>query len=347
MVNRYKGRIKYYQIWNEPNIYPEWGEQPVDAAQYVELLKVGYTRAKEADPNCVVLSAGLAPTLEMGPMNLSDLVFLEQMYEAGAKDYFDILAVMGYGLWTGPTDRRVSPDRTNFSRPLLIRQIMVEHGDEGKPIWAMEMGWNAVPPHLPAPFGRVSEEQQARYAVQAYRRAQEEWPWMGVIFYWFFKRADEREINQPFYYFRMVDPDFTPRPVYWALKELATSPPMVHIGFHQEDHWALAYEGDWQVVEDERASLGSYRVSDRAGDALSFTFKGTALDLVVLKDSDSGTLHLLVDGKSRGEIDLYSAEPLYQVRVPIMRSLLRGEHRVKLVVGEDGKRCAIDGLFVR
>jgi len=285
-------------------------------------------------------------------MNLSDLVFLEQMYEAGAKDYFDILAVMGYGLWTGPTDRRASPDRTNFSRPLLIRQIMVEHGDEGKPIWAMEMGWNAVPSHLSAPFGRVSEEQQARYAVQAYRRAQEEWPWMGVIFYWFFKRADEHEIDQPFYYFRMVDPDFTPRPVYWALKELATAPPLVQVGFHQEDHWALSYEGAWQVVEDERASLGSYRASNRAGDGVSFTFKGTDLDLVVLKDSGSGTLHLVVDGKDRGDIDLYSAETLYQVQVPIVPSSgfnpgLDGEHRVEIALGEEGKRCAIDGLIVR
>ena len=352
VVNRYKGRVKYYQIWNEPNIYPEWGEQPVDAARYVELLKVGYTRAKEADPDCIVLSAGLAPTLEMGPMNLSDLVFLEQMYDAGARGYFDILAVMGYGLWTGPTDRRASPDRTNFSRPLLIRQIMVEHGDEGKPIWAMEMGWNAVPSHLPAPFGRVSEEQQARYAVQAYRRAQEEWPWMGVIFYWFFKRADEHEIDQPFYYFRMLDPDFTPRPVYWALKELATAPPLVQVGFHQEDHWALAYEGAWQVVEDERASLGSYRASNRAGDGVSFTFKGTDLDLVVIKDSGSGTLHLVVDGKAQGDIDLHSAEPLYQVQVPIVPSSgfnpgLDGEHRVEIALGEEGKRCAIDGLIVR
>jgi len=25
VVSRYRGRIRYYQIWNEPNIYPEWG----------------------------------------------------------------------------------------------------------------------------------------------------------------------------------------------------------------------------------------------------------------------------------------------------------------------------------
>ncbi|HAL61917.1 MAG TPA: hypothetical protein DCP08_05855, partial [Chloroflexi bacterium] len=64
VVSRYRARIKYYQIWNEPNIYPEWGEQPVDPVAYTELLKVGYTRAKEADPEAVIISAGLAPTTE-------------------------------------------------------------------------------------------------------------------------------------------------------------------------------------------------------------------------------------------------------------------------------------------
>jgi hypothetical protein len=105
VVSRYKGRIKYYQIWNEPNIYPEWGEGPVDPEAYTELLKVAHARAKEADPEAIILSAGLAPTTEMTPENLMDLVFLERMYDAGAREYFDIMSVQGYGLWNGPTDR--------------------------------------------------------------------------------------------------------------------------------------------------------------------------------------------------------------------------------------------------
>ncbi|MDP2954748.1 MAG: hypothetical protein Q8O76_15700, partial [Chloroflexota bacterium] len=300
VVSRYRGRIKYYQIWNEPNIYPEWGEQPVDPIAYTQLLKVGYTRAKEADPEAVIISAGLAPTTEMGPKNLSDLVFLQKMYDAGAKGYFDIMSVQGYGLWTGPDDRRTDPSRTNFSRPRLIREIMVRNGDEDKPIWAGEVGWNALPEGFPgtAVYGRVSEELQAQYTVRAYERAQEEWPWMGVISYWFFKRADNREKDQPFYYFRLVEPDFTPHPVYWALKELATNQPVVGVGYKQEDHWALAYDGLWEVEFDESASLGAYRVGFPE-DTLSFTFRGTDLSLVVVKDERSGILEAVVDGQKR------------------------------------------------
>ncbi|HUW94806.1 MAG TPA: hypothetical protein VMW58_03395, partial [Anaerolineae bacterium] len=208
VVSRYKGRIKYYQIWNEPNIYPEWGEAPVDPEAYTELLEVGYTRAKEADPNVVILSAGLAPTTEMSERNLMDLVFLQRMYDAGAGDYFDILSVQGYGLWNGPTDRRVHPNRANFSRVLLIRELMVRNGDAHKPIWASEVGWNALPRGFDSfpYFGRVSEELQAEYSAGAYRRAQAEWPWMGVMNYWFFKRPSDHEKDQAFYYFRMMEP---------------------------------------------------------------------------------------------------------------------------------------------
>ena len=49
-VEHYRGRIHYLQIWNEPNIFPEWGVQPVDPAAYVTLLKLAYTRAKAAYP---------------------------------------------------------------------------------------------------------------------------------------------------------------------------------------------------------------------------------------------------------------------------------------------------------
>ena len=51
VVTRYQGRIPAYQIWNEPNIYPEWGEHPISAEEYTALLKEGYSRVKAATEN--------------------------------------------------------------------------------------------------------------------------------------------------------------------------------------------------------------------------------------------------------------------------------------------------------
>ncbi|MCL4489695.1 MAG: cellulase family glycosylhydrolase [Chloroflexi bacterium] len=343
VVSRYRGKIRFYQLWNEPNIYPEWGEQPVNAADYVRLLKIGYTRAKEADPQAVILSAGLAQTTETGPKNLSDLTFLQQMYDAGARGYFDILAVQDYGLWTGPGDRRVDPNRTNFSRPILIREIMVRNGDADKPIWAMEVGWNAAPAGMDAPYGRVTEGQQARYTVQAYARAENEWPWMGVMMDWFFKRADDHEKDQPWYYFRLLDPDFTPQPVYAALRDYIGQARVVSPGFHSTEHWAVDYAGDWQVRQDEHAYFGEYRMGE-PGDSLSFTFRGTDLDLVALQNPYGGTIRVQVD-QQISNVDLWRTDSSAGGRIALARDLDDGEHHVQITVTQGP--AAINGFIVQ
>jgi hypothetical protein len=350
VVSRYRDKITYYQIWNEPNIYPEWGEQPVDAAGYVRLLQTAYRRAKEADPACVVVCAGLAQTLETGPRNLSDLVYLQQMYDAGVQGHFDIMGVMAYGLWTGPGDRRVAPNLTNFSRPQLIRDIMVRNGDADKPLWATEVGWNAVPADFPAAalYGRVTEEQQARYAVQAYQRAQQEWPWMAELNYWFLKRATDSEVDQVFYYFRLVEPDFVPLPAYEAMKAYANQPPRVHIGYHQEDHWALTWEGAWREVRDEQAVLGAFQRSTTPGDLIHGTFEGTDLHLVVRKSPLGGMLAVSIDGRSMAEVSLRAESTQYEVRFPVARGLGDGPHELLIEnVGPAGTYADVDGLLIQ
>jgi hypothetical protein len=312
IVSRYRGRVRYYQLWNEPNIYPEWGERPVDPAGYAQLLCEGYKRAKDADPDVVIVGGALAPTVSFHPgpgpaLGLSDFVFLQRMYDAGAGDCFDVLAVNDYMLWSGPTDRRMRPTNINFSRPIYIRDIMVANGDANKPIWISEMNANAVPndPAIPdfGAYGQVTPEQQARYAVLAYQRTMEEWPWVGVVNFWFFKRPSDAERNQAWYYFRMVEPDFTPLPVYEAMKAYTASlTPTLYPGTHQEDHWALVYEGAWETVSVTGSALDSYRRATTPGAVLRFVFEGTAAMLI--PGPGVGEIEVSVDGGSPRRISL-------------------------------------------
>jgi hypothetical protein len=220
VVSRYKGRIRYYQIWNEPNLKDEWGE--VNARAYVKLLEIAYTRAQEADPECVILAGALSATIDLDlqiGQGINDFIYLQQMYDAGAAAYFDILSMQGYGLWSGPTDRRMHPRVMRFSRPRYVREIMVANGDAHKPIWISELDWSFPPEGIFPAYGRVKDEDtRARYVVEAYERIEKEWPWMGVACFWFFKRATDLEREQAWYYFRLVEPDFTPLPVYEAIK---------------------------------------------------------------------------------------------------------------------------------
>jgi len=225
VVSRYKGRVHYYQIWNEPNIYPEWGSATIDPEAYVDLLKAGAEAARSADPDVVIIAGALASTINLQPADpppgnsLNDMLFLQRMYDAGVAPYFDIMAMQGYGLYSGPTDDRMHPRVINFSRHKFIRDLMVKNGDAQKPIWIAEMNWNAAPDGVEPRYGRVSPEQQARYLPLAYQRVMDEWPWLGVANTWYLKRATDlwEQNRQPEAYFRLLAPDFTPQPVYESM----------------------------------------------------------------------------------------------------------------------------------
>jgi hypothetical protein len=226
VAERYRGRVRYFQVWNEPNGNGEWGEQPVDPEGYTRLLCETYARLKRVDPAIVVLAAALTPTNEVTGDNLNEIIYLQRMYQAGAGACFDILAAQGYGLWSGPTDHRLNPITVNYSRHLYLRDLMVRSGDAHKAIWISEMNWNAVPDAIPDKrFGQASLDQQARWAPLAYERAQKEWPWIGVINFWFFKRADDSAKDQAWYYFRMAEPDFSLMPVYESMKDYIAAHP--------------------------------------------------------------------------------------------------------------------------
>jgi len=227
VVSRYQGRVRYYQLWNEPNIYPEWGSYPINPEGYVELLKAGAEAARAADPEVVLILGALAATINLQPAapppanSLNDFLYLQRLYDAGAAPYFDIVAVQGYGLYSGPTDRRMQPRVINISRHEFIRDLMVQNGDAHKPIWIAEMNWNAAPDDVEPRYGRVTLEQQARYLPLTYQRVQNEWPWIGVASTWYLKRATDVWVvnRQPEAYFQLLAPDFTPMPVYTAMQQ--------------------------------------------------------------------------------------------------------------------------------
>jgi O-antigen ligase len=217
----------YVQLWDNPNVHPFWGRRNADPSEYTALLRAGAQAARSASPGIKVLSAGLAPNGELvrGHPDYSDVLFLRGMYEAGARDYFDILGAKPYGMWTGPEDRRVSENVLNFSRVILLREEMVDYGDAAKPIWAVEFGWNALPPGWQgkaSPWGTDAEEVQAARLVQAVQRARSEWSWMGALLVQTFQ--PNAPSNDPLWGFALVGQDMRPRGLYGATATAVTAP---------------------------------------------------------------------------------------------------------------------------
>ena len=211
---RYRGRVNHIIIWNEPNLSFEWGYRPVDPEGYAELLKAVYARAHAANPDIVVLAGALAPTLEPegSPAGLNDLLYLERMYEAGAAPYFDALSAHAYGL-TLPTEDAPAPDKINFRRVELLREIMTAHGDEGKPVYVTEAGWNDHPRWVHA----VRPAQRIEYTIDAYEWARHHWPWCKCVAMWAFRYPTPTYNYQDYYEF--VTPDFEPRVIYLEVQK--------------------------------------------------------------------------------------------------------------------------------
>jgi hypothetical protein len=216
-TDRYRGRVDYIIVWNEPNLALEWGFRPVDPAGYTELLKIGYARAKEANPQVQVLGGALAPTLAPpgDEFAMNDLLYLQAMLDAGAGEAMDGLAVHAYG-WVYPADDAPDPEVVNFRRTELLHQILLDNGYGDMPLHLTEGGWNDHPRWTRA----VKPGQRIAYTLQAYEQAQG-WPWLASINLWAFRFPWPNKTYLD--YFSFVTPEFVPKPIYDEVKRYATS----------------------------------------------------------------------------------------------------------------------------
>lgn len=215
-VQRYAGQIDHVIIWNEPNLSLEWGYTPVEATKYVTMLRTVYPAIKAANPAVQVLGGALAPTLAPpgSREGTNDLVYLQQMYDAGAAPFFDLLAAHAYG-WHSPPDEPPAADLINFRRVELLRAIMVANGDVDKAVIITEAGWNDHPRWTRA----VRPAQRIEYTIQAYELAATEWPWVQALCFWAFRYPWDAKSYQDYYTF--VRTDFEPKPIYSEVQRYA------------------------------------------------------------------------------------------------------------------------------
>ncbi len=189
LAGRYRGRIAAYQVWNEPNLQREWAGHRPDAAGYVTLLGACYRAIKAADPDAIVISAGLAPTETEPPIAVPDERYLQQMFDAGLSAVYDVLGLHAPGYNNPP---ETSPDEAEaagqrrwmvFRHVEDMRRIQIANGDAHKQVAILEFGWHVNPGiHPDYAWFAVDEPTQAAYLVGAYAYAAAHWrPWVGLM----------------------------------------------------------------------------------------------------------------------------------------------------------------------
>ncbi|MGM0401574.1 MAG: O-antigen ligase family protein [Chloroflexota bacterium] len=310
-ASRYGDYVTAYQIWDQPNVSPHWGNGPIDPGEYVELLRVASEAIRSVDGDARIIAGGLAPNAEPRGRNMSDLRFLSEMYRYGAAPYFDVLGVKAYGFWSGPFDRRAHEEVLNFSRVVLLRREMRRRGDGGTSIWAMASGWCALPADWdgePSPQGSDAPFVQARRLRNAIRRVKREWPWMGLMCT--LHLQPDADPEDPVWGYALFDAWGVPTPLLQEIHKGLADERVLYPGFTRD--------------------LSPYLRAAQDGEAAAFSFWGTDLLLGVRQGAVDGTLRVsLGEGRSSREIEL-AADGKGVESVHVAQGLPREVHRIVL-----------------
>jgi uncharacterized protein YraI len=206
LAGRYCGKVNAIEVWNEQNLWYEWGHQPLNAADYVRLLSAAYGAIKGACRQTTVVSGALTPTGAPAPLAVDDYTYLEQMYQAGLKNVSDAIGAHPSGFnvapdvpggaaacdfirsqgssYVGPCN---SPHHSWSFRSTLegYHNIMCKYGDCGKKIWPTEFGWAS------GWMGKSgyeyandnTQQEEATWTVRAYQ-LMKTWGFVGPAFLW-------------------------------------------------------------------------------------------------------------------------------------------------------------------
>ena len=205
VIRRYKGQVKYWELWNEPDSATYWKEQD-GLKSYCVLLKEVYSAAKQIDPECKILNGGLANGI--GSVN--------KLYDNGAKNYFDILNLHFF-----QTPLQADSIKAVAAYPKLAYKVMVRNGDGNKKIWFTEIGCPGVKNKEQAEnwwMGKnPTEKQQAAWVKEVYTELLKD-PNVEKVF-WAFFRDTKNHWKNGVDYFGLVRWDFSRKPSFKAYQE--------------------------------------------------------------------------------------------------------------------------------
>jgi hypothetical protein len=188
IAQRYQGRVKAYQIWNEPNLSREWGGAEPNAGEYVALLQVCSEAIRQADPQAIIISAGLSPTGTHNELAHRDDMYLQAMYDNNFQAYVDVVGVNAPGWGVPPSYGPDDAERdgrgrwATFRRVEDLRKIMILNGDAARQMAILEVGYTTDQQNPIYQWHAVDEALQRDYLVTAYDYAAQHWrPWVGLM----------------------------------------------------------------------------------------------------------------------------------------------------------------------
>lgn len=144
-----KGRIKYWELWDEPN---NPGTYCGDMPTLITMVQHAYQITKQIDPTATVLSPSSSSS--GGP------AWMSWFLNSGGGQYFDVLAIHGY--WSTTAE----DIQTVYGK---YKPLLAAHGMSSKPMWDTETSWagdgNLVTPVMAKQVSFIAKEFLLNWSV--------------------------------------------------------------------------------------------------------------------------------------------------------------------------------------
>jgi len=131
---RYKGKVKYYEVWNEPTVPFFWCGSTSDL---VNLTRATSEVLKQIDPANQILSPSAVTTARLRRPIESGIGWVNDFLRHGGGNYVDIIA---FHFYFAP-----SPPEGIYGAVKALREVMDKNGVGDKPIWDTEDSWGGEP----------------------------------------------------------------------------------------------------------------------------------------------------------------------------------------------------------
>ncbi|MPM72312.1 hypothetical protein SDC9_119285 [bioreactor metagenome] len=222
MAEHYRGRIRFYEVWNEPDLT---GFARFDSKAYAGMMKSAYQAIKAVDPQAQVMTGGYA-TLNDHP-SLSDPLFQEKTLVLGRGGY-DIHAYHEHGPFM------------HFYRMMTNRFLpMRERAGVKAPWWANETALTSA--------GNNERPQ----AEALYKKLIFAWANGAIGYTWYDLRNDGYNPTDGEHNYGMITKDFYPKavyPAYNALVQVFRGKEFVKALPLGELHWGFLFQGDGEFI---------------------------------------------------------------------------------------------------
>ena len=151
LAEHFKGRVEYYEIWNEPNIVNFWRPAKPSVSEYMKLIRFSRENILKGDPGAKIgacVSGGMSG-------------YVESFFNAGGGKFIDFFAVHPY---------QILPEQNYAAMAGSIRALMRETSGREIPLWQGESGYGSYFPegHFLKTWHRGSQKNQAKWLLRRF-----------------------------------------------------------------------------------------------------------------------------------------------------------------------------------